>query len=331
MKKYNLIIIILSFTILPFVSCDNMLDLEPVSSISSASFWKTEGDAEGAVYGMYDRFRDVTNNDLFLWGEARSQNMKQSVGNDFSNMRIFQNTLDATEPGPSWNRLYQVINDANLILKYVPEIEFVDDENKNRILAEAHAMRAFCYFVMARTWGGVIIFTEPTEGYVPEKMYKERSSVEEVFALIKSDIENAVTLFPNNNFTSGRNRWSKPAANAMKGDVYLWTGKVLDGGNSDISTALNALTEIESSDVDLLPEFERIFDYDNKGNKEILFASNFKLYESSNTFWRRMYIDQLPPNPLPGAAEIIGVPHDGNYWTLSTCNKINHSSDGFIT
>jgi starch-binding outer membrane protein, SusD/RagB family len=317
MKKYNLIIIILSFTILPFVSCDNMLDLEPVSSISSASFWKTEGDAEGAVYGMYDRFRDVTNNDLFLWGEARSQNMKQSVGNDFSNMRIFQNTLDATEPGPSWNRLYQVINDANLILKYVPEIEFVDDENKNRILAEAHAMRAFCYFVMARTWGGVIIFTEPTEGYVPEKMYKERSSVEEVFALIKSDIENAVTLFPNNNFTSGRNRWSKPAANAMKGDVYLWTGKVLDGGNSDISTALNALTEIESSDVDLLPEFERIFDYDNKGNKEILFASNFKLYESSNTFWRRMYIDQLPPNPLPGAAEIIGVPHDGNYWTLT--------------
>ncbi|BBD46305.1 RagB/SusD domain protein [Petrimonas sp. IBARAKI] len=317
MKKNNSITILLSLILFSFLSCDNLLNLEPTSNITTASFWKTEDDAKGAIYGMYARFRNVTNSNLFLWGEARSQNLKQSVGNDFSNMRIFQNTLDAVDAGPSWSTLYQVVNDANLILKYVPEISFLDGNNKNQILAEAYSMRAFCYFVMARTWGGVIIFTEPTEGYIPEKMYKERSSIEDCFKLIKDDIDKAISLYPDNNFITGRNRWSKPATNALKGDVYLWTGKVMNGGNSDFSTALNALTEIESSDVMLLSEFNRVFDYDNKGNKEILFASRFQLYESSNTGYYRMYIDQLPPNPAPGASEVIGVPRDGNYWTLS--------------
>ncbi|MEZ4968986.1 MAG: RagB/SusD family nutrient uptake outer membrane protein [Flavobacteriaceae bacterium] len=327
MKKINKIFIWILISLLPIYSCNNELDIEPVSTISATSFWKTQDDATGGLYGMYDRFRDVAARNLFLWGEARSQSMKQSVGNDFSTLRIFENTLDATDAGPSWYVLYQVVNDANLIIKYVPDIEFINEGDKSRILAEAYTMRAFCYFVMAKTWGEAILFTEPTEGYDPEKMYKDRSSISDVFTLVKGDIEEALTLFPNNDFTTGRNRWSKPAAYALKGDVYLWTGKVMDGGNADIETALDALNEVESSDVDILPEFKRIFDYDNKGNKEILFSSNFQQFESSSTFMANMYFDQLPPNALPSAAEALGVPGGANYWTLTDDSISKFSED----
>tara|TARA_R110002049_G_scaffold28018_4_gene96653 strand:+ start:73676 stop:75160 length:1485 start_codon:yes stop_codon:yes gene_type:complete len=328
MKKLNRIFIWLPvIVIIQLTSCTSSLDLEPVSSISATAFWHTEDDANGGLYGMYDRFRDVTNTNLFLWGEARSQSMQQSIGNDFSRVRIFQNTLDQIDAGPSWETLYKVVNDANLILKYVPDIEFSNQEDKNRILAEAYTMRAFCYFVIAKTWGDAVIFTEPTEGYFPDELYKERVPVSDVFTLVKGDIEEALSLYVNNDFITGRNRWSKPAAYALKGDVYLWTGKLMNGGEADVTEALNALNEIESSDVALLPDFSRIFDYDNKGNKEILFSSNGQQFESESTFMANMYIDAIPPDAEPEAAEILGVPAGASYWTLSDESLSKFSED----
>lgn len=298
-------------------SCTKQLELEPVSSISTSSFWKTEDDANGAVTGMYIRLRSVTSTNLFIWGESRSQDMKQSLGNDFTNIRNFNNTLDPTAAGPDWNSVYQVINDVNLILKYLPTISFKSDATKNKYLAEAYAMRAYCYFIMAKTWGDLPLVTDPTEGYDPSVIYKERTPVADIFTQIKNDIAQGLSLFSDNSFTVGRNRWSKPALNALKGDVFLWTAKKLNGGNEDLTAALSALNDVDAADVQLLSDFGRIFDYDNKGNKEILMANNFLLNETGSTFMQNMYIDGYPPDSDPAAVAIIGAVGGANYWTLT--------------
>lgn len=326
MKQYKIFL----YTILAcFIGsgCSKQLDIEPISTISTASFWKTEDDANGALRGMYIRLRGVSATNLYIWGESRSQNLKQSVGNDFANIRNFNNTLDPTSAGPDWSSLYRVVNDANLILKYLPGIAFKTEETKNRALAEAYTMRAFCYFVMAKTWGDVPLVVDPTEGYNPGVIYKERTPVADIFSQVKKDIETALSLFPDNSFQSGRNRWSKPALNALKGDVFLWTGKKLSGGDADITTALSALNDIEGSDVELLPNFGKIFDYDNKGNKEILMANNFMLLETSGTFMANMYIDAYPPKADPAAVSVIGTVGGGSYWTLTDETRQKFSSD----
>lgn len=328
MKKVKIFFYIMAAAVFAAISCTKQLELAPVSTISSASFWKTEDDAKGAVYGMYARLRGVTATNLFIWGESRSQNLKQSVGNDFANIRNFDNTLDPTSAGPDWSSVYRVVNDANYILKYIPEIKgFKSDDTKNRYLAEAYTMRAYCYFVMAKTWGDVPVVTEPTSGYVPSEIYKERTPVADVFTLIKKDIDQAISLFPDNNYIAGRNRWTKPGANALKGDVFLWTGKVLKGGNADFNTALTALNNTIASDVSLQTDFNRVFDYDNKGNKEIIMANNFQRFEAPNTFMSFMYIDALPPNPQPAAKAIIGTVGGGSYWTPSTDTRNKFSND----
>ena len=301
------------------VGCEKTLELEPISSISTASFWKSEDDANGALRGMYIRLRNVTATNLYLWGEARSQNLKQSVGNDFSNLMLYNNTLSPTVAGPDWSSVYRVINDANLILKYLPNISFKTDAAKNKSLAEAYTMRAYCYFIMAKTWGDLPLVTEPTEGYNPDVIYRERTQVAAIFTQIKSDIGQALSLFPDNSFLPGRNRWSKPALNALKGDVFLWTAKKMNGGNVDLTEALNALSDVSAADVQLLDNFESVFDYDNKGNKEILMSSNFQQNESGATFMANMYLDAYPPNSDPAAMTIIGALGGGgaNYWTLT--------------
>lgn len=138
-----------------------------------------------------------------------------------------------------------------------------------------------------------------------------------MFALIKEDLDRAASLFPNNDFPADRDRWSRPGANTLKGNVYLWTAKRLEGGDADFNTALAALQEVEEADVALLSGFSEIFDYDNKGNNEIIMASNFTRFETDGTFMSFMYIDSYPPEADPEAIARIGAIGGGNYWTLT--------------
>lgn len=270
MKKINKILIYISFV--AFVSCTKDLELAPISQISNASFWKTEVDATGGLTGMYAQFRSLEQ-DLYYLGEMRSQTLGSGVAGYYQNeLEMYSNTLTAGSNMPNWQSFYAVIHNANLILKFVPGIKFSSDANKNNILAQAYTMRAFCYFVMVRTWGDLPLITDPTLGYDPQVVQRERKPKTEIFKLIKSDIDEALKLYPNNNFPTGRVTLSKSAANVLKGQIYLWTGKKENGGTSDFTTALSALNEVSTSDVALLPNYASIFDYNNKGNKEVIFA-----------------------------------------------------------
>jgi len=301
MKKLYKISISFLVVFLLVSSCTKDLNLEPISQISATSYWKTENDANGAISGMYARFRTQSGN-MFLWGELRSNDFGPSVGGEpVAHGVLYRNTLNASSSLPTWLGLYTVIHDANLILKYVPNIKFASETNKNSILAQALTTRAFCYFVMARTWGGVPLVDIPTEGS-SESNQRERATIEQIFSFIKKDLDAAITLFPNNSFPVGRFAWSKPAANAVKADVYLWTGKRMNGGNSDFTTALAALNEVETSDVSLLNNFASIFDYTNKGNKEIIFAVRYKDQESGES----APYDQsfLHPQSMPNSKDL---------------------------
>jgi len=282
MNKKKIITSICSFILL-LVShaCTDDLSLTPVSQISNTSFWQSEEEALAGLNGMYDRTRSQVNN-IFVWGEARSENWVQNFGFDPSvSFYAYTNALNSANPGPNWTSLYSAIHDANLIIKYVPEIDFSSEAAKNNIIAEAYTMRAFLYYTMTRTWGDVILVTEPTEGFNAEEIYKERAPQSEVFNLIKSDLQTALSLYPDDSYAEGRIRWSRPSANALKADVYLWTGKRLGGGNADFSEALSALEEIEDTEVELLTDFGSIFEIDNNGNNEILMSVHFEEGESS--------------------------------------------------
>ena len=54
------------------ISCDKALEVSPTSVITTNSFWKTEDDAKGALYGMYVDLRGVSEA-LFMTGDQRSE------------------------------------------------------------------------------------------------------------------------------------------------------------------------------------------------------------------------------------------------------------------
>ncbi len=332
MKKYLIIFVLIAGIFNS--SCKKDLNLAPVSQISNASFWKTESDARGAMNGMYTILRNEAVNNLFIWGEARSDAMGINAGAAvFQNW--YENLLTPDNSGAifsgastTWAGMYNLIHHANLLLKYVPGITFTAESRKNIILAQAYSMRAFAYFTLAKTWGELPLVTEPTSDL--SNIQRERSPVADVFSLIKSDIGQAESLFTDMSFQDGRDMWSLPSLLALKADVYLWTGKRMSGGDADFNTALTALNKIDEADLQLLPSFGDIFDYTNKNNKEILMAVTFKYEETTvSTIYAWMYasdvfmpagVDQATLNYIQPYA---GVP----FWGPSNIARNKFSAD----
>lgn len=329
MKKTYKILVLGALVNLLFSACTDNLELLPTSVIGNSSFWKTEDDARGGVFGLYTTLRTQAGKNLFLWGEGRSETVGSGVQGLDGRERYYLNTLDATTSGPEWQGMYTVIHQANLLLKYVPGISFSSEASRNDMLAQAYAMRAYVYFTMTKTWGDLPLVTEPTEAFSPESIQKERTSRENIFKLIKEDIDKAISLFSGNTIPAGRFVWSKPSVNALKADVYLWTGKLLNGGSADMTTALNALNEIKTADVSLLDSYSSVFDYANKGNKEILFAIRFQQNEVTDNDFASMYFSAAyVPNDIDAATSAaLGVANGNNFWAPTATFRNQFTTD----
>lgn len=327
--KSKSIFLKLALLSLLFTACTENLNVTPTSVISNESFWKTQDDANGGVYGMYVYLRTQASRNMFLWGEARSETMSSGTQGLDGRDPFYLNQLDATTSGPDWQGMYTIVHHANLVLKNVPNISFTSEAAKNKILAQAYAMRAFVYFSMVRTWGELPIVTEPTVQFDPASIQKERSSVADVFKLIKDDIDKGIALFPDNTFPTGRNVWSKPALNALKGDVYLWTAKKLGGGNADLTKALEALNQVKTSDVTLLDDYSSVFDYANKGNKEIVFAVNFRRNEFTNNDYLNMHFAAafVPVDISSEVSAALGIAGGQNFWAPSQVFRSQFTDD----
>src|SRR5699024_7438545 len=82
-----------------------------------------------------------------------------------------------------------------------------------------------------------------------------------------------------------RNYWSKAATLALKGDVYLWSGNLLDGGEADFQTAKAALEEIgQIGTIGLVDNFEDLWGARNEDNMEFIFTLQYEEGVATNIF-----------------------------------------------
>lgn len=291
MKK-NLKYILAGFSfILLAGSCTKNLDLAPVSSISDASYWKTPGQFDAFVTGVHSRFRSNTTQFQYL-GEMRADIFGTDPGSSSAFTgeatqgveRLWLNNLDLDAPGvANFGNFYSNINQLNLLIEKVNNTNVIPLADQNYYLGIAYGMRAFYYFHMYRSWGKVIIQTEPTTSIDISALAKAASSEEEVLQLIKSDIDHSINSFGGDySFRQNKSYWSKAATLMLKAELFLWTS-YRGGGTGDATTAKSALTDIQSSvpGLNLLPNFSNVFASANKGNNEIILSVRNLLNEST--------------------------------------------------
>lgn len=294
-------------SMMTFCQCDS-LDLQPESSISDNNYWKSSDHFNAFNTGIHSLLR-LRSYNLFALGEPRADIYGDiPFGGEATQgaERLPYNTINASFAGiDAYGSLYETLNQVNMMIKRTEETTLLEEGEKNYYLGEAYGMRAFIYFHLLRSWGDVVLVTEPTMGQELDisNLAKAASPAADIMAQIKQDISASENAFGSDySYKYGKGYWSKSATMILKGEVYLWSGRQMEGGSADYATAKEALQDLkQNGNLRLLSDFSDVFSYTNKENDEIIYA--FKSVKDEYTMWngtwrqymipQRNYMDQF--------------------------------------
>lgn len=268
MSNLNIKILLLLFVsvLLGFYSCDNYLDILPDDQITNETFWESEYDVDLALNGVYNTLR---NNYVYGYGggyDACTPNAYQWAHWEGRQMQVGSGQIFSGSGGivtERWKFCYQGIYRANYFLENVDKVEGVAAEKINQYKGEVYFLRAVFYDLLVKTYGGVplIIKTITTQ----EARELTRASEDEIWSQIHKDYDEAIKVLPKDATTG---HITLGAALGMKMKAYLYKSqwdKVLE--------YCNKIDELQK--YSLFPSYYGLFQFENEGNSETIFALSF--------------------------------------------------------
>ena len=281
MRQFKYILIAVMIAIAA-TSCRKTLELAPEDYYGDGNFWKNEAQVTNFMVGLHKQFRD--NQFMFVrLGEMRGGGFSNvdRQNTSLNELTIVNQAIEETSAGVgNWAGFYNAILQLNIFIMNVEPSGFLPDDKKNYLLGQAYAMRAYYYFHLLRTYGGVPLILEPDVlGGASDvvSLRKARSPEAEVLAAVKADVNKAVTLFGTAATPADKSQWNPQAALMLKGEVYLWSAKLYNM-NADLAEAKAALNAITGPS--LQPNFADVFSYGKKNNNEIILSIRYRVGEA---------------------------------------------------
>lgn len=305
MKKI-IILFLLPVMLLATGGCKKILDVTPQSSITEETYFKSEGDFEPYLTGIYTFMRSLANN--VTYGTERGEELVAALNSRFG--VSWSETISASSGAVNYNEWYKAIGNCNLLLEKINGFSFASNpDTKKRILAETRALRAYFYFHLTRVIGDApLMLVAVTNDNVP---LLPRAKAEDVMKQIQGDLDTAiinlksmstfsVKLFPS------KFRFSYASMQTMKADAKLWSAKVLGGGNADFNDAITALNEAESSGVILNTDFKNVVGLRANSNPEAILSAYYSRDETGSNYG----LNALPYlTGIQGALNIDSLPY----------------------
>lgn len=244
MKRY----ILIAAAALTLVSCNKWLTEDgPMVNYVSDYFTSAET-ATQVVTAVYTPLMWEYQNGYFpewYFGDIASDDALKGGQNvadgpdlyDIDNFKVVSNNGIVLQ---FYRAQYQGIARANLALEQVPSMavdETLSAELKARLAGEASFLRAFYYFRLVRLFGGVPKPTAPV--YDGSNWKMPRESVENIYTLIFSDLEDAESSLPLKSAypAADLGRATKGAAQAMLLKAHLYYAEWLERGGKATEAA----------------------------------------------------------------------------------------------
>lgn len=253
---------------------EDFLDVSSKTEPNSQNYYKTEAQAQRALYGCYDGWRQVSSNPgpfgFFIASSIMSDECFGGAGmGDGYNAQLVDRFDKSASPSDmnvfeqEWKVYYAGVFRCNTLIQAESEIVWENEANHSRIMAECRALRAIMYFDMVRLWGNIPLFTEPSSDN------REQADPKDVYALIFDDLKYAMdNLGDNENLgTENFGKITKYAAEAIFARAYLFYSgyygadpTYTDGTTVSKTEALAAVEDvIASSKYQLVPEFKNLW------------------------------------------------------------------------
>lgn len=291
------IIVFFLMTLITAVSCNKVLDQDPVSTITLDKAFENEADLRAAVIGVYNRLAQETDgqaNEMplrYLYnGEYRADSY---MSRNAPFRTASQGNFDNTWPWANWQNYYAALRDANNLLYYsknIPDDKFTSIKEKNRLLGEGYFLRAFIFWNLVRTWENIVLRTEPTLNTNGD-FYGKQVAPAEVFKQIEADLLQANQFLPTDYPQSSRGRATRGAAQALLAKFYVYISSPyaqnrLNAGTPQWSKAASwADSVIRNTTYSLIPS----------ANYAAVFTQN----GTSESIWELVYDATITgPNPV---------------------------------
>lgn len=155
-RMYFKTMVFVMVTAMFFAGCtDDILDETPRASFTP-EYFRTEAGINGGIAGFYAHLRYIygqayyynaceTGTDEVTWAQSADGNFRDA---DLSG--VGQLTASTSRSDVIWGECFRNINSANGVLEYGADAEFPE-----ALLSEARFFRAFDYFLLVQTFGGV--------------------------------------------------------------------------------------------------------------------------------------------------------------------------------
>lgn len=262
---------------------EDLLEIQQKSASNTATFYKTDADAESALTAMYatyiEQITAATGDEgiynPFISGINYSADDVLAAGEnkeDHGDMRIFnEKRYDASSHliEAAYNRLYKAIYSANLVIEYFGQN--ADSDTKKTAIAQARIMRAWAHMQAA------ILFQKPpkidhllnSSEDIPVNVESQKSLLE----WCVKECEEAITDAPERKTAADKEGcWI-----ATKGFAQFVAGKaaLFAGDYSKVIKVMKPL--VESDKYALVPgeQFRDLFHVQGDGCPEKIFEFNY--------------------------------------------------------
>lgn len=278
--KRNKLLILLIATLTVLCSCSyDQLNIENPNNLPLDNFWSSEEDIQKGLIATYAALQL---DGLFGGASSTQHPVRSDTGrpNNWNANAIGLSKLAFNENSDivkkRWRDCYIGIFRANQVLANLYTID-LSEQTRTQIEAEARFLRGFFYYSLYRGYNGgsVIIHTTPPQS--SEDFYKSPSPANEVFNLIKSDLEFAYTNLPQqyeNSQDLGRATWG--AATAMLGKLHI------NALNYDLAK-MKFKEILDSNLYSLTANIGDNFDAEHEMNSESIFEVAFSTELSQGT------------------------------------------------
>jgi len=271
-KIYFVVIIVIGLS-----SCKkDYLNLVPPTSLSEANFFKNKQQFDQALVGAYNNLRTVVHTGFYM-DEMRSDNTfftryNANRGLETSTEALAEFLDDANSsaepnsPGNRYGNAYSGIAKVNSILTRL-ETSDLSQAAKDSLSGEGLFLRAFYYYDLVQHYGGVPL--QLKELKLAEEAFQPRNTAEEVYAQIVADLNSAIPLLPVATSFPQSGRASQGAAKMLLAYAYM------SQPTKDYVAAETQLLDITNMNYELLPDYNDVFDPNNKNHAESIFEVQY--------------------------------------------------------
>jgi len=287
--RYFLLLLILT-------GCDKSLDLTPKDQISDASFWKTSDHFKLAATEFYYSLRGAPN-----YTDINSDIAFGSGANQVSNGSFLPSANSNV-----WNNAYAGIRATNYLLAKA-ETAALAPEEIDRWVGEALFFRAYHYWNLAKTFGGVPLITKVLDVTSPE-LYSVKVTQKEIMDFILADLDNALPKLPKQSELNAEElgRVTQGAALALKaraalyqgtwekyhglGDGLLYLDQAIDAAEQVIASAEYMLYDGHGDD-----SYKYLFIEEGDDSKEIILSRRYYLERATHNWTRELWFNFMIP------------------------------------